>query len=282
MILRRSRSAFLTDYNFIFNILQSRIPCNYSQLTHNHDNLEEDEQQQKANLRIGRAVRNIPEDYRHFFTRPGSDVIDFSPYDPNCKLILHVENILTSSTTSSASTSTSLLSPTTTAALLPEALEIEGKRAMRLFLWRIRFLWKWGHLFWILSDWQALKMEPIRIINPTTRLKHQNELKIYWQLSVDPTRAVFINKKISLKSLYKVQMARIFGDHHHHSSHHTITDRETITSPPIILMSGLNRYIFDLKTGYCTELHIDSVEPKIDRSKWATWLENNLSEPATV
>ena len=35
-----------------------------------------------------------------------------------------------------------------------------------------------------------------------------------------------------------------------------------------ILFTGINRYVFDATTGNCRELHVERVEPPINRREW--------------
>ena len=229
----------------------------------------------EALLKIGRSIRNIPEDYRHFFTRPGPSVIDETPYDGNLKFIVHLNEGLMGT------------SPELSEKLKLNFLVIEGKRRVALCLWRLRWMMKWGHFFWRLSDLNFVKIEAVRVIKPhKLDLEMKNnfsgddsaeeigkiEMRIYWELKVlmnrDDENFVYIDGKETLmnfRSLLSVQMARL------KSLINTKVESNTKTSlfrDQKILFTGINRYVFDATTGNCRELHVERVEPPINRREW--------------
>jgi hypothetical protein len=185
----------------------------------------------EALLRIGSSIQRIPTDYDDFFDRPCRSIISAESYDPiKFRLFLHLNSAL----------------PT----------EIEGKGEVSTFLCRLRFLMKWGHFFWRLSDLSVLQFVPIRVIKPLDfSTSGPVELKIHWQLQLLLNEGIFwidgTEKKMSLVALLKVQYYRLFGYKH----------RQPFSVPPKVLYTGINRYCFDADTGYCTELHVERIEP---------------------
>lgn len=228
----------------------------------------------EALLRIGRSVRNIPEDYRHFFTRPGPTVIDETPYDANLKFIVHLNEGLMGN------------SPELSEKLKLNFLVVEGKRRVGMFLWRLRWMMKWGHFFWRLSDLNFVKIEAVRVIKPHKLDLEMNnnfsgddgveeigkiEMRVYWELKVlinrDDENFVYIDGKETLmnfRSLLSVQMARLRS-----LINKVETDNNTsLFRDQKILFTGINRYVFDTTTGHCRELHVERVEPPIDQREW--------------
>ena len=192
----------------------------------------------ETKLRIGKAIRTIPEEYKTFFNS-NKILLDESIYDPKLKLFLHLNE--------------TVLPPPPSGD--DKILLVEGVREVDKFLGRLRMIMKWGHFYWRLSDLSALKLEPVRVIKPTEYDEMAMELKVYWQLKVDGD-AFFINDEINFKSLIKVQRQRFFP----------ITDRYP-ANPPYSLYTGINRYVFDGESGMCKEFHVERIEPKISKSK---------------
>jgi len=191
----------------------------------------------EARLRIGTAIRTIPEEYKTFFT--SKKVLNDSIYDPKLKLILHLNG--------------TVLMPPSTNPTDDKVLLVEGVKEVDKFLCRLRILMKWGHFYWRLSDLSALRLEPQRVIKPEENFECQDiEMKIHWQMKVDGD-SFFINDKINLKSLYQVQYQRLFPN--------KTFQKETI------LYTGISRYVFSGTSGFCKEFHVERVEPKISKSK---------------
>lgn len=188
--------------------------------------------------RIGRALLRIPEEYKTFFHQ-NPEIHEI--YDPNMKLILHLEGDVVSA---------------------PEkVLEIAGRSEIFLIIGRLKLLLKWGHFFWRLSDLSALNLEAIRVIRPAmeTAVKGRVEMKIYWQLKVRGSGIVFVDgedTKMNLKSLFQVQLHRFQLSSRPAKTHNTI------------LYTGISRYVFETQSGFCTELHVERVEPKISGIDW--------------
>jgi hypothetical protein len=202
----------------------------------------------EARLRIGSAVRTIPEEFGNFFK--SKKVLNDSVYDSKLKLFLHLNG-------------TVLLPPSLPPSSSNEegkVLLVEGKKDTDNFLDRLRVLIKWGHLYWRLSDLSALKLEPQRVIKPESFKGGDVEMKIHWQMKVDGD-AYFIEGPVSLKSLYQVQYQRFFP-----------ADKPPQARTQTVLYTGINRYIFSGRTGLCKELHVDRIEPKISKNilewKW--------------
>ena len=202
-------------------------------------------------MRIGRSLLNIPDEYKMFFTRKQPEITEI--YSPNLKFIVHLE-----STIALPSTQPDLHQP-------ERIFELTGLEEIFDILERLKTLIKWGHFYWRLSDYSALKLDPIRVIRPTTSLESEKssvEMKIYWQLKVvEGENVIFIDgkeRKMSLKSLLQVQLQRF-------QNHSTPNPQNNTTT---ILYTGITRYIFDTQSGYCTELHVERVEPKISGIDW--------------
>lgn len=188
--------------------------------------------------RIGRALIRIPEEYKTFFNTKQPETPDI--YDPNMKLLVHLEGD-------------------------PEkVLEIAGRQEVFSILERMKVLMKWGHFYWRLSDLSGLNLDTIRVIRPSVEIANKSgsvEMKVYWQLKVRRNGAVFIDgkdTKMTLKSLLQVQLHRL-----------QLLNSEPASKPhDTILYTGISRYVFDTQNGYCTELHVERVEPKIRGIDW--------------
>lgn len=194
----------------------------------------------EVRLRIGTAIRTIPEEYKTFFT--GKKALTESLYDPKLKLILHLNGTVLMPPPSSTN-------PTDEKVLL-----VEGVKEVEKFLCRLRILMKWGHFYWRLSDLSALRLEPQRVIKPEAVEGQDIEMKIHWQMKVDGDDAFFINDKINLKSLYQVQYQRFFPV-------------ESSQKLGLILYTGISRYVFSGTSGFCKEFHVERIEPKMSKSK---------------
>lgn len=194
----------------------------------------------EVRLRIGTAIRTIPEEYKTFFT--GKKALTESLYDPKLKLILHLNGTVLMPPPSSTN-------PTDEKVLL-----VEGVKEVEKFLCRLRILMKWGHFYWRLSDLSALRLEPQRVIKPEAVEGQDIEMKIHWQMKVDGDDAFFINDNINLKSLYQVQYQRFFPV-------------ESSQKLGLILYTGISRYVFSGTSGFCKEFHVERIEPKMSKSK---------------
>ena len=200
--------------------------------------------------RIGKALVTIPEEYKTFLVQK-PEIVDI--YAPNLKLILH---------------SDAVTGPDTPRDKL---LEITGRAEIFRTIERMKMLLKWGHFYWRLSDLSALKLDPIRVIRPAlesdARAKSSVEMKIYWQLKVRRggpglPSILFIDgedTKMSVKSVLQVQLQRL-----------RLIDPPVVppSRPDAVLYSGICRYVFDTHSGFCTEVHVERVEPKISAIDW--------------
>ena len=196
----------------------------------------------EARMRIGRAVRRIPEEYENFFISK-KVLNEEAIYDPGLKLFLHLNGTIEESSQSSSNDDKVLL--------------VEGRREVEKFLTRLRLLLKWGHFYWRISDFSALKLVPQRVIKPeffgAADGRDDVEMKIHWQMKVNG-RAYFIKENVNLKSLYQVQYHRFFGN-------------SELENDSTILYSGISRYVFSGTNGFCKEFHVERIEPKISKSK---------------
>lgn len=192
----------------------------------------------EANLRIGNAIRQIPEEYRTFFNPKKKMALDDEAvYDPKLKLFLHLNEI--SQLNGGGD---------------DKILTVEGVKQVDKFLCRLRILLKWGHFYWRLSDLSALKLEPFRIIKPvgSTEESRAVEVKIYWQLKVNGN-GFYNDGKMNMKSILRVQQERFFP-----------TNKPSSDSA-LILYTGTSRYVFNRLTGLCSEIHLDRIEPKLSK-----------------
>lgn len=195
-------------------------------------------------LRIGKSVRMIPEEYDTPFFSFMRNIENKEIYSPKLKLFLHLNE----------------------GGVLPSdrILLVEGLREVDNFVGRLRFLLKWGHFFWRLSDLKGLRLEPVRIVKPSDAAVNNNnfELKIHWQLKVNQTGQLFYidgkSNKMTLPNLLRVQFHRLFP-----------TNLPASSNPKsFILYTGINRYVFDESSGFCKELHVERIEPKISGIDW--------------
>lgn len=220
----------------------------------------------EVRIRIGRSIRNIPNDYHHFFTRPAPEIIDFSGFAPRLfRLTINLRNSLKSE-----------IPP------LLDCIEIDGRERFRRFLGRVRWVVLWGHYFWRLSDLSRLRLEPISLIQTEGEL----EAVVNWRLNASLDEGVkFISGPLTWKSAWEVQSVRI----KRMLSEHYGTDTSSATKN-IVLFSGINRYIFDPQTGFISHLIIDRIEPKLDRSQWkwrSLWFQRltsteRVTQPAMI
>lgn len=199
-------------------------------------------------LRIGKAIRTIPEEYKSFFT--SKNILTDPIYDPKLKLILHLNETI------------QFPPPVTNSITDETVLLAEGVKEANKFLGRLRFLMKWGHFYWRLSDLSALRLEPQRIIKPTKFEGDDDdgdvEMKVHWQLKVDKNDgAVLIEDAINLKSFAQIQFQRFFPS----------SPRPPAKHEPIVQYTGISRYVFSGRSGLCTEFHVERIEPKISKSK---------------
>lgn len=207
-------------------------------------------------MNIGRAIRKIPEEYKGFFwTKKKTPELIGPEFDDKLKLILHLE-----------ASDTSAKAPVDDLVLLSE-----GRREVNEFLGRLRFLLKWGHFVWRLSDLSALHLEPTRVIKPEEEESEQlqgqiskYEMKVHWRLKVvKDSESCFIDgkeTKTSLRSLCQVQYYRVRDL----LLSQRQRERGTLQSKDsVILYTGISRYVFSGQTGLCTEWHVERIEPKV-------------------
>lgn len=193
---------------------------------------------QEVKMRIGTAIRTIPEEYKTFFI--SKKVLNESIYDPKLKLFLHLNG--------------TVLMPQSSSVTDDKVLLVEGAREVEKFLTRLRVLMKWGHFYWRLSDLSALRLEPQRVIKLSELTCEDVEMKIHWQIKVN-SDAFYIKENVNLRSLLQVQYQRFFPS------------STTQVGPPTILYTGISRYVFSGRSGFCTEFHVERIEPKISKSK---------------
>ncbi len=198
-------------------------------------------------LRIGKSIRTIPEDYKTFFNTKNRELFREETYSPKVKMVLHLnEGIL----------------PT------DRLLLIEGLGEVNGFSNRFRFLLKWGHFVWRLSDLRAVQLTPTRVIKPEGD-SGSLEMKVHWQLKVASTlegcKVLYADGeqiKISLGSLLQVQYHRFFP------KPITSTSESTTAASARVLYTGITRYVFDKSNGLCREVHVERVEPRISGVEW--------------
>lgn len=130
-------------------------------------------------------------------------------------------------------------------------------------------------------------IKPLKIDRELEELDRKGtvEMRVHWELKVllnkEDGNFVFIDgkeTKMSLRSLLNVQLARLRSNINNNTTTSSSTFSKNIGSTSThqkILFTGINRYVFDCTTGFCRELHVERVEPKIDRKEWkwrtATW-----------
>lgn len=211
-------------------------------------------------MNIGRAIRRIPEEYKGFFWTKKTPEIIGPEFDDKLKLILHLEPTDPSTSKKHFEDDLVLLS--------------EGKKDVNEFLGRLKFLLKWGHFVWRLSDLSALHLEPTRVVKPDEPAEQEQsfyEMKVHWRLKVVKDAGLcFIDgkeTKMSFKSLCQVQYHRLrdlFPSQQKQNDQ--IPKKDTV-----ILYTGISRYVFSGQTGLCKEWHVERIEPKIsgvDLQKW--------------
>lgn len=220
---------------------------------------------ESARVKIGRAIRNIPLDYLNFFTRPAPHVIDLHPYHPEqFKLVLHLDQLLHGKTDASET---------------ERLFEIGGVANLAAFTRRLRFLTLWGHFFWRVPALSALQVEVTRVVLQPPSMSNADLpdrviMRLYWQLkSCEP-----VSEEYTWRTLFAVQierLQRLIG-----------WSRPNASSTPTVLYTGISRYIFDGKDGWCRELHIERLEPRLSGSQfgkqkqWLAQLAASSAEPA--
>ncbi len=221
----------------------------------------------EARIRIGRTIRNLPNDYHHFFTRPSPEVIDFSAYTPrNFRLSINLKDSLRAELPA-----------------LLEVIEIDGRERFRRFVGRARWVLLWGHYYWRLSDLRRLRLEPVKLV----QLEEGSlEVSVYWRLRVElDERVKFVSGQLDWRAAWSVQFARL---------KHLLSVAEQAHPQPqpqsLVLFEGINRYVFEGESGLVRSLTVDRVQPKLDRTKWkwrSWWFERlttteQLTEPAMM
>ena len=191
----------------------------------------------QPHLRIGNSIRTIPDGFKTFFE--SKEIFNEESFGSNLKLTFRLDGEE------------------------EKLLLVEGRGEVNKFTDRLRFLLKWGHFVWRVSDLSAVRLEPTRIIKPSNMDSDIINLKIHWQLKVAMSNCPFYidgkRIKMSLPNLLQVQYHRLFPLFSNHRNN---------PKDDHILFTGINRYSFDKESGMCRELHVERIEPRIGGIEW--------------